>query len=67
MEWRKVFGALCVAASVLFCTAETAYFGNNLFPSSSEELACDAMSLMLAVAGLVIMRTKRDQKDGQLR
>lgn len=52
---EATLGAVCVIVAVIFCHAETMYFGNNLWPATRHEMACDLVSLLLCIAGLRLL------------
>ena len=57
---RKTIGIIVLMYSVLFCTLETEYFGNNWTPQTKEEMICDFTSLLLCVSGIIIIYKKQN-------
>lgn len=62
MTNRTVKGLLMMAASFIWATLETKYFGSNYWPESIAELICDGISLIGCFTGLYFMMTKTQTK-----
>ena len=50
-------GVILLIISLIFGTAETVYFGNNMLPGSILELLCDTLSLVVIIIGLRMIKT----------
>lgn len=55
----RIFGIVLIVWAVVFGIFETIYFGNNLFPSSIEEFICDMTSLVLYLAGYLLIKNSK--------
>lgn len=57
MNRKKIAGIILVMVSMIFCHAETVYFGNNWEPQSKAEAICDIVSLVLFLTGMLLFLT----------
>jgi len=53
--YKKLIGILLIIIALIFVSAETQYFGNNLFPKTLKELICDLVSLFLLSLGFFLI------------
>jgi len=61
MEKRIInfFGFTCISFSFVFLVLETEYFGHNFIPKTKEEILCDLISLILNIAGILILKLNK--------
>ena len=52
---KRILGFTCLIWAVIFGHLETKHFGNNWLPQTNEEIICDLTSLLLCIAGSVLL------------
>lgn len=52
---KKFIGYILVILSMVFAVVETNYFGNNLFPKTTNEFICDLIILIICLTGVLLI------------
>jgi len=58
MKLTRIYGAICIVFGVIFAHLETIRFGSNMWPETNEELLCDIASLLLVIAGSILIHKR---------
>ena len=56
---KRFLGLILILCVVIFQTSMTTSYGNNLLPSSPQELGFDILSLILFIFGVILVKSKR--------